>query len=304
MEHGVTILPPNINKSQAKFSLIDKQIYFGFSAISGIGETVVDKIVAEREANGPYTGVLNTMTRVPELNTKQIVNLIKSGAFGSDKHNLLEKFLKYTIKQSYVDKTYPEYKPVKTTPTLLELKTKWGIETKDKEERLRLYNEAREKHHNTTGYELWKEERKQRMRKEFDEVWEKYSPEEEYWEYEALAVFLSNNPFSEVYSYIQRPFAAVEEGMEMFDVGIISRIQRKRDKNKATYCYINLYTTSGIIEGTVFATTYSKFIDLIVKGNKVAVYGEKAGETSFIVRNIETLDNWLVRSNIRLGGNS
>lgn len=299
---GVAILPPHINNSSSVFSVTDGKILFGLSAVTGVGK-VAEKIIEERNKNGAFTGVVNLMQRVPELNTKQIVHLIKAGAFGknTDKALLLSKFLKYTANQKFGSAEYKPYKDVKTTPTLLVLKTEYGIETKDKEERLRLYNEVRRKAHETVEYEKWKAEQAEKRKKEYNALWEKYSDNQEYWEYEAISIFLSNNPFKEVYSYIQRPFNAVEENQEFFDVGIISKITKKKDKNKNTYCYINIYSYNGIIEGVCFATVYNQFIDLIAKGNKVAIFGERSGEDTFVVKNIETIDNWLERSNIKLG---
>lgn len=299
---GLEVLPPHINGSQAKFAPVDGKILFGLGAISGIGETVVDKIIEERNTNGPYTGVVNLMERCPDLNTKQIVSLIKAGAFGQNKLVLLEKYLKHTVKQSYAGKEYKPYKEVKSLPSLLVLKTEYGIETKDKDERVRLYNDARRKEHETTGYEKWKSERKEKMQKEFDELWKKYASEPEFFEFEALNLFLTDNPFTEVYSYIQRPFSVVEEGDECFFVGIIAKITKKKDKNGKVYVYANIYGPDGIVEIICFATTYAKHLDIITKGNRVAIFAEKSGEDTAVAKNIETLDDWMRRSNIRIGG--
>ena len=299
---NITILPPNINKSQVKFSVASKEVLFGLEAISGLGVNIAEEIITERAKNGLFSGIVNLCTRCPYLNTKQIVALIKSGAFGTEKAELLKKYLKYTVKEKNKDKVYKPYSPVKTVPTLLVLKTEYGIDTKDKEERIRLYNEVRKKEHETIGYENWKLEKNKKMQAEFKELWEKYSDNEAYWEYEAISTFLSNNPFYEIYNYIHRPFSIVDEGQEFFDVGIISKITKKKDKYKNTYCYINLYSYNGIIEGVCFSTAYNNFSELISKGNKIAVFGEKTGEDTFIVKNIETIDNWVSRSHIKLKG--
>lgn len=297
---GLEVLPPHINGSQAKFHPVDGKILFGLGAISGIGESVVEKIIEERNANGMFTGIVNFMERCPELNTKQIVNLIKAGAFGQDKLTLLEKYLKYTVKQSYADKEYKPYKDVKTTPSLLILKTEYGIDTKDKDERIRLYNEARRKHHETVAYEEWKQERKKKMKKDFDDLWNKYAEEPDFFEFEALNLFLSDNPFNEVHSHIHRPFSAVEEGEECLLVGIIAKITKKKDKKGKTYVFCNIYGPDGIVEIVCFATTYAKNMDIIAKGQKVAVFAEKSGEDTAVGKNIETLDNWLRRRQITL----
>lgn len=300
---GVEILPPHINNSDAGFSVSNGKVLFGLEAITGLGETVVEKIIEERNANGPFKGILDLSARCDELNTKQIIALIKSGAFGiKEKAELLEKFLKYETKQKFGAAKYPEYKPVKTTPTLLVLKTEYGIDTKDKEERVRLFNEAKKKEHETVKYEKWKADRKEKMQKHYADLKEKYCEDPEFWEYETLSIFLSNNPFAEIHSYLQRPFDVVDEEDEFMDFGVLSKITKKKDKSGKTYCFCNFYLGTGIAEGVCFASTYEKFINLIEKGRKLAIFGVKSNADTFVVKNIETIDNWLDRSGIKLGG--
>lgn len=301
--HGVEISPPHINNSIDNFSVVDGKILFGIGAINSLGGVLVEKIIKERN-KGKYTGVLNFIERVPEVNTAQVVMLIKAGAFGTqNKDILLSKYLKYVVMQKN-DNEYKEYSPVKTLPTLLVLKLEYGIDTdviKNKEERLKLYNQIRTERHDTIEFEQWKLEQKTRQKKEYHKLWEKYSNNKDYWEFEAISIFLTNNPFRNIYQCISRPFSSAENGQEFFDVGIISKITKKKDKYKRTFCFINLYTYSGIIEGLCFATNYERFTDLIAKGNKVAVFGEKSSEDTFIVNNIETIDNWINRTNLRIG---
>jgi DNA polymerase-3 subunit alpha len=300
-DHNVNILPPHINNSGAAFSVVDGKILFGLSAVTGVGGTVVDKIIDERNTKGNFKGIVDLTNRVPDVNMKQVVALIKAGAFGvENKEELLQKYLKYATKQKFIDKPYPEYKPVKTTPTLLVLKTEYGIDTKDKEERIRLFNEAKKKEHETVKYEEWKADKNKKMKAHYADLIEKYAENPEFFEFEGLNVFLTDNPFKEVHSYIQRPFSSVDVGEEMFCVGIISKITKKRDKNKRVYAYVNIYGLDGVIEGVCFATVYDKFINIIEKGKKVAIFGERSGEDTFVVKNIETIEDWLRRSNIKL----
>lgn len=295
---GITVLCPHINKSQAKFSVFDGKILFGLAAISGLGMTVVEKIVQERITNGDFTGVLDVHKRCPDLTTKQMVNLIKSGAFGQNKKVLLRKFLKYVVTEKENIVEYKPYKPVKTTPSLLVLKTEWEIESSDKEERLRLYNEKRKELHETVNYEKWLFDQKEKNRKEYAVLCEKYCDNELYYEFEAISAFLTYNPLKEIYRYINRPFDIVNVGQEFFDVGIISRVTKKKDRNKRTYCYLDLYSYTGIIEGVCFSSTYDKYMNIIAKGERVAIFGERSTDTTFVVRDIETIDNWLRRCNI------
>ena len=63
-------------------------ITFGLSAVRNVGEGLVDQLLAEREANGPYAWFHEFADRVPEpvLNKRAVESLIKAGAFDSLGH--------------------------------------------------------------------------------------------------------------------------------------------------------------------------------------------------------------------------
>lgn len=88
------ILPPDINKSGARFTLTDDGIRYGLTDIRGIGESVVPDIVAHR----PYTSITDYLDRVsPNKGGKKGVvdNLIKVGAFDAicdtDRQQMLDE---------------------------------------------------------------------------------------------------------------------------------------------------------------------------------------------------------------------
>jgi DNA polymerase III subunit alpha len=90
---GIPVLVPDVNRSAADFvaaRLEDGQevIPFGMSAVRNVGSALVDQIVAEREANGPFESFLDFCDRVPlpVLNKKTLEALIKAGAFDSLGH--------------------------------------------------------------------------------------------------------------------------------------------------------------------------------------------------------------------------
>ncbi len=53
--NGTPVLPPDINSSNAEFTPVDDGIRFGLVGVRGVGKNVADEIIAEREANGPYS---------------------------------------------------------------------------------------------------------------------------------------------------------------------------------------------------------------------------------------------------------
>lgn len=82
---GIAIVPPDINSGEAGFSVTEGSIRYALTAIKSIGKAVIDIIVAEREARGPYKNLRDFMTRVSEseLNKRGVENLIKAGALDS-----------------------------------------------------------------------------------------------------------------------------------------------------------------------------------------------------------------------------
>lgn len=81
---GIKVLPPDINESKSKFTIIDKnKIRFGLTAIKNVGSNIVEQIVKKREENGAYLSIENFIERMPieVLNKKSIESLIKAGAF-------------------------------------------------------------------------------------------------------------------------------------------------------------------------------------------------------------------------------
>jgi DNA polymerase-3 subunit alpha len=60
-------------------------ILFGMAAVRNVGEALVEKIVAEREAKGPFSDVYDFVRRVDPmvLNRRTMESLIKAGAFDS-----------------------------------------------------------------------------------------------------------------------------------------------------------------------------------------------------------------------------
>ena len=82
---GITILPPDINKSYAVFSAEESGkecIRFGLLAVKGVGRSFIDKLVKERE-NGAFRSLEDFLTRMPQgdINKHMLECLIKSGAF-------------------------------------------------------------------------------------------------------------------------------------------------------------------------------------------------------------------------------
>ena len=80
---NIRILPPDINKGEADFSVDGGNIRYGLAAIKSIGRPVVQAVIEERKAFGPFKNLEDFITRLSSkevLNKRTIENLIKAGA--------------------------------------------------------------------------------------------------------------------------------------------------------------------------------------------------------------------------------
>ncbi|MFP4085312.1 MAG: DNA polymerase III subunit alpha [Desulfobacteraceae bacterium] len=80
---GIDILPPDVNESQADFSVVDGKIRFGLAAVKNVGLKAVELVIEERDAHGPFVDLLDFCTRVEgsKVNRRVLEGLIQCGAF-------------------------------------------------------------------------------------------------------------------------------------------------------------------------------------------------------------------------------
>ena len=85
---GLKVLSPDVNESGARFTGKGDSIRFGMAAIKGVGEAVVEAIVAARQEKGAFTSFGDFLKKVPAIvcTKRTIEALIKSGAFDSLGH--------------------------------------------------------------------------------------------------------------------------------------------------------------------------------------------------------------------------
>ncbi|NNC80892.1 MAG: DNA polymerase III subunit alpha [Acidimicrobiales bacterium] len=92
---GIEVVVPDINEARVDFHPIPDldnpglgRIVFGMSAVRNVGSALVELIVAERDANGPFIDFMDFIERVDYqvLNKRTIESLIKAGSFDSLGH--------------------------------------------------------------------------------------------------------------------------------------------------------------------------------------------------------------------------
>ncbi|MBU0677026.1 MAG: DNA polymerase III subunit alpha [Verrucomicrobia bacterium] len=80
---GIEVLAPNVNEGGVRFRPVAKGIRFGMAGIKNVGVGAVEAMVAEREANGPFEGLIDFCMRLDSrtVTRRAIESLIKCGAF-------------------------------------------------------------------------------------------------------------------------------------------------------------------------------------------------------------------------------
>lgn len=286
---NVEVSPPNINLSGMNFTVHDDKVLFGLSAISGIGESLSAQIIEERDKNGKFKSFEDLISRI-QLSKSAVMALIKSGAIPCK--NKKKKLISYLKSQYQALK----FSKVQSLPTYKKLEEEWHVDLSkyeitstskrvkyDKEKLLEEYNRLKEEDFN----------QKQEIKyQKYIEENNKYLEDEQFWEFQTLQVFINDNPFDAAYTFLV-PFEDVENGDKCTIVGIIAKVQKKKDKNGKQFAYINIYSSFGLVEGIVWHSTLKEFEDLIKKGQQVAILCKKDSEEKVIVEKIKPYSEWI-----------
>ncbi|EOS21937.1 DNA polymerase III, alpha subunit [Lachnospiraceae bacterium 3-1] len=79
---GIQVLPPSVNEGESYFSVSDKAIRYGLSAIKSVNHAFIENLCQERRERGKFTSLNDFLTRMAdkEINKRVVENLIKAGA--------------------------------------------------------------------------------------------------------------------------------------------------------------------------------------------------------------------------------
>jgi DNA polymerase-3 subunit alpha len=92
---GLVVLGPDVNESREMFTPVGPRIRFGLAGIKGVGELAAQRIIAEREASGPFASFDDFAARIDTraVNKRVLEHLVKTGAFdfsGASRRQLFE----------------------------------------------------------------------------------------------------------------------------------------------------------------------------------------------------------------------
>lgn len=271
---GIKVKVPNINKSDKNFIVDNDTILFGLKNLKDCGEVFVNKLLEERNKE-PFKNFRDFYKRL-KPDKPSVVSLIKAGAFGIKNR---EQFLLNFIDSLFEKK---EYTPVISLPSIKELKEKWGIEADNKQDRLKYYNAKRKI--------LFDEEQIVRYENHVKELKEKYMSNPDMWEYDTMSMFITYNPLAKYTQYI-RDFEEVNEGNEVVLIGVIASVQKKMDKHKKQFAFLDIYQNGDLIEVICWHTQFKEYVNMLSRGKVVVILGKKS-EGKVVLKELKSLEQW------------
>lgn len=80
---GIPVLPPDINTSEARFTVEGDSIHFGLLALKNVGKNLIQSVVQKRKEGGEYRNLYDFCKRLRgnEMNRRAVESMIKAGAF-------------------------------------------------------------------------------------------------------------------------------------------------------------------------------------------------------------------------------
>ena len=276
---GLSVLAPGVNGSYNDFTVTSHgQIRFGMAAIKGVGEAAVEKIIEEREKNGPYKDVYDFFERIDykSVNKKTIENLVTAGG--------LDSFGYHRAQYLHL---------VDATTTVLDNLVNYGQKNQQDSMNLQatLFGEL-------DGFEVTKPNIPD------CEPWHDYEKSKK--EKELIGIYLTSHPLDPYKLEMQLLCTPVEElnsGLETFKgkeiniAGIITAKREGKTKTGKDFGILTLEDFSGTYELAFFGKDYTDFrqyfIDetaIYVKGKVGPKWGKEGNELTFTIQKVGLLE--------------
>ncbi len=250
---GIELLPPDINKSEAAFTVKGNTIYFGLAAVKGIGVKPVEHIVEVRSEK-PFESYIDFVKRTDSkhINRRVLEGLIFAGAFdsvsGNKRRALFESidnvlnFAKSQLKNEGMTDLFAAMGKQESAiePKLPNVK-EWS-------ERERLDHEKDVLNFYVSGHPL----------KEFSEIVKSFSNT-------TISKFKINDEIFE------KSYAMPNETRFC---GLISSVRTRRDKQNRMIAFAIVEDFYGKVECIFWSEAYAKFEHLLIESSTITVFGK------------------------------
>jgi DNA polymerase-3 subunit alpha len=239
---NINVIPPSINHSEYKFTVLDgRTIVYGLGAIKGLGESVIEQIVINRQAKGDFADLGEFCKRVgtKKLNKKSLEALVRSGAMDCFKQT------RATL--------YHSLEPA--------VKAASQFSNNDAIGQFDLFSQS-------TPHSIY------RTQKEWS------SKEKLKLEKETLGLFLSGHPLDdyqeELSHYIKNKIVNLNPGQTKKTTicGLLISTRKIITKREKKIYILSLDDNSARIDISLFEEAYEKYAPLIEKDNILVIEGE------------------------------
>ena len=258
---NIKILPPDINRGYADFSVDEGNIRYGLAAIKSIGKPVIQAIVEERKEYGEFKNLEDFISRMSAreaLNKRAIENFIKAGALdclGGTRKQFMSIYIQI------VDHVNQEKKYSMTGQMSL--------------------------------FDLVSEEEKSDFQIQLPKVGEYAKETKLAFEKEVLGVYISGHPLEEYEEQWQKAISAttldfqldeesnhskVHDGAREIIGGFITEKTMKATKTNQMMAFVTVEDLLGTVEVVVFPRDYEKNRNLLEVDRKVFIKGRVSEE--------------------------
>lgn len=270
-KRGIDILPPDINRSQTRFSVENGKIRFGLAAIRNVGESAATEIINHRNNTGLFKSFSDFVARSPGLNKRMLEGFIKAGCFdslGSTRKYIMGCY-EHELAAAANDRKRREMGQLSLFDTLLS-------------DAPIIKNKSVESEKEFALSELLSMER------------------------ETIGIYVSGHPlmeYEEELSAFENTCAElsaadgtgkIRDNDRIRVAGIISSVRNRPVKSgSGIMCYAVLEDMTGAVEIVIFPTACTKYSSLIANDAKVVITGRisfrEDKENSIIIEEIEPL---------------
>ena len=260
-KQGIAVLPPDVNKSSAFFTVHGSKILFGLEAVKGTGQKAVEAILSARES-GPFVDLEDLIARVDlhNVNKRVFENLVRSGALDFSKVSRREMFERL-------------------------------------EELLRIFSANKNVDPNQMNLFGGTTSRPVVPKRPF-QLPEWPVNQRLAYEREALGFYISGHPLEKFRGDLKRLGAKstadvkVTKAKEVRVGGVVTALKLKNTKKGDRYATFGLEDWLGTIDSIVWPDTYRQVQNLLVADDPVLVTGRadvSAERSALIVEKIESL---------------
>jgi len=245
-EMGIPVLAPDVNSSGCDFAPDGSGVRMGLRAIRNVGDSASESIIAARRNGGPFKSLYDFCERVDltSVNRRIVENLIKSGALSSLGGNRAQLS---ALIENAMESGQRAFKDRESGQHGL-----FGM----------MAGDSGPVEHPLPPLPDWTPQQKLAGEKEVIGIYVTGHPLDEY----AAKV-------SELATHSTETLEGLEKGVEVALCGILTNIQRKRNREGKVWASTLLEDRAGRIEAMVFTTQYDRLLPYLEEDQAVLVKG-------------------------------